>query len=110
MDTGTHDWKFRMRRERRRSFRVEWNSPATVHDAQRHLDRPCILSNFSNGGAEITGVRAATIPDEFMLQITSNDIRKCRVVWRTDDTLGVEFTLTDADAANPGQRYQEPVG
>jgi hypothetical protein len=42
--------------------------------------------------AEITGVRAATIPDEFILQITRDDIRKCRVIWRTDDTLGVKFT------------------
>jgi hypothetical protein len=81
-----------MQRERRSNFRVQWNSPATIYDAQRHLDRPCILSNFSNGGAEITGVRAATIPDEFMLQITRNDIRKCRVIWRRDDTLGAEFT------------------
>jgi hypothetical protein len=81
-----------MQRERRRNFRVQWNSPATIHDAQRHLDRPCILSNFSNGGAEITGVRAATIPEEFLLQITRDDIRKCRVIWRRDDTLGVEFT------------------
>jgi PilZ domain len=81
-----------MQRERRRHFRVEWNSPATIRDAHRNLDRPCILSNFSNGGAEITGVRAATIPDEFVLQITRDDIRKCRVIWRTDDTLGAEFT------------------
>jgi hypothetical protein len=92
MDTGSNNRNFRMQRDRRRNFRVEWNSPATIHDPQRHLDRPCILSNFSNGGAEITGVRAATIPDEFMLQITRDDIRKCRVIWRTDETLGVEFT------------------
>jgi hypothetical protein len=81
-----------MQRERRRNFRVQWNLPATIYDPQHRLDRPCILSNFSNGGAEITGVRAATIPDEFVLRITSNDIRKCRTIWRTDDTLGVEFT------------------
>jgi hypothetical protein len=80
-----------MQRERRRSFRVEWNSPAIIRDPQRHLDRPCILSNFSNGGAQITGVRAATIPDEFSLQITRYDIRKCRALWRTENTLGVEF-------------------
>jgi PilZ domain len=81
-----------MQRERRQNFRVQWNSPATIHDPQRHLHRPCILSNFSNGGAEITGVRAATIPDEFMLEITRDNTRKCRVIWRTDDTVGVEFT------------------
>ncbi len=83
-----------MSRERRRNFRVEWNSPATIHDLERDLVRPCILSNFSNTGARITGVRADTIPNEFMLRITggSGRTRKCRVLWRSDDTLGVEFT------------------
>jgi hypothetical protein len=33
-----------------------------------------------------------TIPDEFMLQIAQDNIRKCRVIWRRDDTLGAEFT------------------
>ena len=81
-----------MPRERRKDFRVEWNCPATIHDSERNLARPCILSNFSNGGAQITGVRADTIPDEFILQITHDDVRKCRVIWRAGDTLGVEFT------------------
>jgi hypothetical protein len=83
-----------MSNERRRNFRVEWNSPATIHDPDRNMARPCILSNFSNTGAKITGVRAGTIPDEFMLRITGGRgrIRKCRVLWRSDDTVGVEFT------------------
>jgi hypothetical protein len=68
-----------MRRERPKSFRVEWHSPATIYDGK--LARPCIVSNFSNGGAKITGVMAATIPDQFALRITSHGsrIRKCRV-------------------------------
>jgi hypothetical protein len=100
-----------MRRERRKDL-VEWNSPATIHDLEYHLDRPCILSNFSNCGAEITGVRAVTVPDEFLLQITRDRNRKCRVLWRTDDTLGVEFTgfLTSADALHPEQRTPELCG
>jgi hypothetical protein len=36
-------------------------------------------------------VRASTIPDEFVLQITRDDGRVCRVIWWTDDALGVEF-------------------
>jgi hypothetical protein len=47
-----------MRRERRKHFRVEWNSPATIYDGQ--LPRCCIVSNFSNGGAKIVGVKATT--------------------------------------------------
>jgi PilZ domain len=101
----------RMRRERRKTFRVEWNFPATIHDLERNLARTCILSNFSNGGAEITGVLARTVPDEFMLQITQADVRKSRVVWRTDNALGVKFTdrATSTDAPKHGPRTQEPV-
>jgi hypothetical protein len=80
-----------MRRERRKYVRVEWNSPATIYDGQ--LPRPCIVSNFSNGGAKIVGVKAITIPDEFMLRITPGHgrIRKCRVLWRSDDAIRVQF-------------------
>jgi len=88
--------------ERRQHFRVEWYSPATIYDFEHDLVRPCILNNFSNTGANISGVLASTIPDEFMLRITgdSHGTRKCRVLWRSNDTLGAEFTdcnATDAD-------------
>ncbi len=94
-----------MSNERRRNFRVEWNSPATIHDLERNLIRPCILSNFSNQGARITGVMASTIPDEFMLRITGGrgGTRKCRVLWRSNDTLGAEFTDYKANEADANQ-------
>jgi hypothetical protein len=100
-----------MPRERRKDFRVEWNCPATIHDSERNLARPCILSSFSNGGAQITGVRADTVPDEFVLQITRDDVRKCRVIWRTDDTLGVEFMrqVMNADDSKLVNGTQEAV-
>jgi hypothetical protein len=81
-----------MRRDRRKGFRVEWHSPGTIYDGK--LARTCIVSNFSNGGAKISGVLTDTIPDEFALRITSRDdrIRRCRVRWRSDDALGIEFT------------------
>ena len=93
-----------MRRERRKHFRVEWNSPATIYEGR--LARPCIVSNFSNGGAKIVGVKAITIPDEFALRITCHDsrIRMCRVLWRADDTLRVEFTDSVASAKKPAVR------
>jgi hypothetical protein len=103
-----------MRRERRKNFRVEWNSPATIYDLDRQLVRPCILSDFSNGGAKITGVLSATVPDEFMLRITRGHgrTRKCRVIWRTDDAVGIEFTdrTKRAGQADPGKRtLREPA-
>jgi hypothetical protein len=82
----------RVRRDRRRNFRVGWNLPATIYDADRHLERPCIMNDLSNGGANLTGVRASTIPDEFRLRTPLGDRRACRVVWRTENALGVRFT------------------
>ena len=102
-----------MTRERRKHFRVEWNSPATIYNLDRHLERPCILSDFSNGGAKITGVRVSTIPDEFLLRFSHGHVRtrKCRVIWRTDDTLGIEFTDPIKRAAKPNlkQTVREPA-
>jgi hypothetical protein len=80
------------RLERRKNFRVTWNLPATIYDAERHLERPCILNDLSGGGARLSGVRASTIPDEFRLRTPLGDRRTCLVVWRTDDELGVRFT------------------
>jgi hypothetical protein len=78
--------------ERRKHFRVCWNVAATIYDADRHLERPCILSDLSAGGAKLSGVRANTIPDEFRLRTPNGDRRTCHVVWRTDHELGVRFT------------------
>jgi len=91
----------RPRRDRRKNFRVEWNLPATIYDADRHLERPCILSNMSNGGANLTGIRASTIPDEFRLRTPLGERRSCRVVWRTENALGVQFTDCGADNGHP---------
>ena len=57
-------------RERRKNFRVEWNSLGTIYDRNGRFARRCIVSNFSNGGARITGVEPSTVPDEFILRIS----------------------------------------
>jgi len=86
--------------DRRRGLRVEWNSPATIYDGE--VAHPCILSNFSNAGAKLTGIAPATVPDEFMLSITpSGRKRKCRVRWRIGEAIGVEFTDRAAGAEQP---------
>ena len=33
-----------MRRKRRKHFRLGWHLPATIYDADRHLERPCTIS------------------------------------------------------------------
>jgi hypothetical protein len=89
-----------MRRGRRKNFGVEFDSAARIFYGE--WVRPCIVNNLSNGGAKIAGVRAYTLPREFMLRATPHGrIHKCRVLWRTDDALGVRFADWDTGAATP---------
>jgi PilZ domain-containing protein len=89
-----------MPRERRKNFRVEWNSPAMIYNHNGRAARPCVVSNLSNGGAKIVGVRPETIPDEFLLRVSPHSrARRCRVLWRSRDALGVEFVEPREGAA-----------
>jgi hypothetical protein len=94
-DPKTGNWL-----ERRKHFRVTWNEPATIYDVGRHLERPCVLSDLSDGGARLSGVRANTIPDEFRLRTPLGDRRTCHVVWRTDNELGVRFTARNESGSS----------
>jgi hypothetical protein len=100
-------------RERRKSFRVEWHSPAEIYDSKGRFALGCIVSNFSNGGARITGVEPAAIPDEFILRISPHSPRRrCRVVWRKKDGVGVRFVdqARPAAAQAPNvSRQRKPV-
>ena len=57
-------------RERRKHFRVEWNSPAKIYDRHGRFVGQCIVSNFSNSGARITGLDTRIVPDAFILRIS----------------------------------------
>ena len=79
-------------RERRKNFRVEWNSTAKIYDLDGRFYGLCIVSNFSNGGAKITSIKPSAVPDKFFLHIAPR-IRPqtCKVVRRTKEGLGVIF-------------------
>jgi hypothetical protein len=53
----------------------------------------CMLVNMSRGGAWLRVDDAARLPNSFnlMFQQGSRDGKKCRVVWRSADTVGVKF-------------------
>jgi hypothetical protein len=74
-------------------------------------NRPCVLVDISNSGTKIAGIRAHTIPDEFRLRTPLGDRRSCRVVWRTEDTLGVQFTdcMDGDDSSSDQPAVREPT-
>jgi len=53
----------------------------------------CVLSDASDSGARIEIEDSKIVPDAFMLLLTGNGSarRKCRVVWRKPQQVGVKF-------------------
>jgi hypothetical protein len=95
-------------RERRKNFRVEWNSPAKIYDCNGHFARLCVVSNFSNGGAKIAGVEPSTVPDEFILRLSPHGrAHRCHVTWRSKNGLGVEFSHNVKDSTTPASSRRQ---
>ena len=53
----------------------------------------CVLSDISDSGARIDIENSKTLPDRFVLLLSSNGSarRTCRVVWRKPQQVGVKF-------------------
>ena len=52
----------------------------------------CVVRNISATGACVEVVSQKSVPDEFELVVTKdNSIRRCRVVWRAGNRIGVQF-------------------
>ena len=92
--------------ERRRVQRTSWNRPATV--LWSDVRTRCLIHDISALGARVIVDRAAIVPEQFVLSLTANDqvARQCRVIWRSQTHVGVEFQGTAAIApfqdAEPG--------
>jgi PilZ domain len=74
------------RRELGLAARVTW--PVTV---------PCTISDVSATGARLTTKYPRSLPNEFHLALNADLMRKCRVVWRSGNQIGVSF-LANIDA------------
>jgi hypothetical protein len=83
---------FRQKSEHRKHRRQALHYPALIllRDQQPCM---CMLSDVSDGGAKITITTDRDLPDEFVLMLSGRGgtRRHCRVVWRGDTSIGVEF-------------------
>jgi hypothetical protein len=53
----------------------------------------CVLTDVTNAGGRINVEDSTTVPDQFVLFLASNGSarRKCRVIWRNPNQVGVSF-------------------
>jgi hypothetical protein len=93
-----------MSKEKRRMRRQPLRHSAWVAPTpQQRFD--CVVSDVSETGARIEINDGASVPDCFVLLLSSNGAarRFCRVVWRKPHQLGVKFEASFAAAANPAR-------
>jgi hypothetical protein len=57
-----------------------------------------MLINISEGGACVSVSTARVLPPEFTLVFPPNAPRRCRLVWRTGDKVGVKFLTTNSSS------------
>jgi len=69
----------------------------------------CMICDVSQQGARIAVVRQIDIPDEFRLMLGGGGAhRRCRVVWRSEQQVGVAF-LTEPQNAVAAKDNCSPV-
>ncbi|MBV1698250.1 MAG: PilZ domain-containing protein [Hyphomicrobiales bacterium] len=78
-----------MRKRRRRPF--NYAAKVVVDQSEQ---RPCTISDVSQTGARVVLEKDEPLPDRFLLLLSRNGgpQRRCRIVWRTGVSVGVEFT------------------
>jgi hypothetical protein len=64
----------------------------------------CELSDISEGGAKIKLKDEFPVPDRFILafSVRGTPNRACRVVWRKEEHLGLQFEPPGAASSAPG--------
>jgi hypothetical protein len=81
-----------LRKKPRRQFHY---TAKIVVDGREPID--CAMSDVSHTGARVVLENDEPLPDRFILLLTRNGVarRRCRVVWRTGVSLGVEFAIEE---------------
>jgi PilZ domain len=79
--------------ERRKRSRASSSQPAAISWAgMRGVN--CVVRNFSSTGARLEGTLPAVLPPTFKLVFDDDrSTLSCRVKWRRERAVGVEFQL-----------------
>jgi hypothetical protein len=79
--------------EQRRSTREHVDFPAWIQSDVEVRSRECTVLDVSDGGARIMVSQRMRIPTEFWLVFSRDGKkrRRCRVVWRSEDQIGVTY-------------------
>jgi len=79
--------------EKRKNPRRLVSYPAFIDLGDGQPAIKCSLCDASQEGAQLAVANPEALPDEFVLALSSDGAarRRCRVTWRAEDSIGVEF-------------------
>ena len=89
--------------EKRRDHRQILKYPAKIDLGDGSPLLPCILADISVSGAKVMVEGASKLPERFSLLLTAkhDSVRRCKVMWREDNLLGLQFMKFPAVKAAP---------
>jgi hypothetical protein len=92
---------------RRKSLRRHFGYPGQMHFEGGVPPQVCTIIDMSETGAQLQVPADVAVPGEFSLLIGGNSHvrRLCKLVWRTDNRVGVEFRV---GVKNGGARAARP--
>lgn len=101
-----------MNGEKRRDHRQTLKYPAKIDLGDSSPPLPCLLSDVSASGARVMVENPDKIPDRFNLLLAADhgSHRRCKVMWRNENQLGLAFIKPPAPKPNarPGSLATPP--
>lgn len=90
-----------MEAEKRRALRRSLEYPAGIAAGDGSPVQSCFLSDVSETGARVRVTDPAQFPATVMLILSRNGVfRRCRVAWRNESSLGLEFLDAKEETLN----------
>jgi hypothetical protein len=88
---------------RRRVRRVTVNIPAWIEVGDSTLLERCTLVDLTDEGAKLVVGDISHLTDHFCLYLTRRGhlSQRCRIVWRRDHQVGVEFEVAISQCKHP---------
>ena len=80
-----------MAREQRKAVRRRLQQRATFAATEQAPRHDCMIFDMSETGARIHVDSGVELPPEFLLMLSRNVTRRCKLVWRKDHQAGVRF-------------------
>jgi hypothetical protein len=88
--------------ERRQSERKATNIPAEIRNVNGSVIASCVVCNMSDGGAKLLFESDVEVPKEFLLMLNGLRTlgRRCQLIWRLGNKVGVLFPTPAGTGAN----------